>query len=253
MTEPSAGPADADRLAVVTGASSGIGAATARRLAAEGFSVLAGARRVQRLQALAAEVPAVRPAALDVTDEASTVGFAAAVSRCDVLVCNAGGALGLDNVGEADDEQWRTMWETNVLGVVRTVRAFLPALRAAPDPRVVVITSPAGHELYPGGAGYTSAKHAAVAVTDTLRLELLSEGIGVTEVSPGALETEFSLVRFAGDAARAAAVYEGIRPLTGDDVADAIAYAVTRPAHITVGRIDVLPRQQAAAQVFHRT
>lgn len=253
MPAAEATPAAPRGLAVVTGASSGIGAATARRLAGEGFSVLAGARRQDRVQALAAETPGVRPASLDVTDQASIAAFAAGIDRCEVLVCNAGGALGLDPVAAGDDEQWRTMWETNVLGVTRSVRAFLPALRAAGNPRVVVVTSPAGHDVYPGGGGYTSAKHAAVAVADTLRLELLADGIHVTEVSPGAVQTEFSLVRFGGDARRAAAVYEGIVPLTGDDVADAIAYAVTRPAHITISRIDVLPRQQAAAQVFHRT
>jgi NADP-dependent 3-hydroxy acid dehydrogenase YdfG len=240
------------RIAVVTGASSGIGEASARRLAADGFSVLAGARRRERIEALATEVPGVHSATLDVTDEASTEAFAQLVPRCDVLVCNAGGALGLDPIATADDEQWRTMWETNVLGVVRTVRAFLSTLRAADDGRVVVVTSPAGHEVYRRGAGYTSAKHAAVAVADTLRLELLPEGIHVTEVSPGVVQTEFSLVRFGGDEARARAVYEGVEPLTAADVADAIAYAVTRPSRITISRIDVLPRQQAAAQEFHR-
>jgi NADP-dependent 3-hydroxy acid dehydrogenase YdfG len=239
-------------IAIVTGASSGIGAATARRLHAEGFAVVAGARRRERLDALAAELPGARAATLDVTDDASVDALAASVERCDVLVCNAGGALGLDEVVAGDDEQWRTMWETNVLGVARTVRAFLPALRAAPAARVVVITSPAGHEVYRGGGGYTSAKHGAVAVTDTLRIELLPDGIRVIEVSPGAVETEFSLVRFDGDADRAAAVYAGFDPLTGEDVADAVAYAVTRPPGVTIARMDVLPRAQASVQHFHR-
>jgi NADP-dependent 3-hydroxy acid dehydrogenase YdfG len=239
-------------VAVVTGASSGIGAATARRLAGEGFAVLAGARRAERVDALVAGLPDARAAALDVTDEASTAAFAAGVERCDVLVCNAGGAHGLDPIAAADDGDWRAMWETNVLGTVRTVRAFLPALRAAPDPRVVVVTSPAGHEVYAGGAGYTSAKHAQVAVAETLRLELLAEEIRVIEVSPGMVETEFSLVRFGGDGDRAAAVYAGVQPLSPEDVADAIAYAVTRSPNITIARIDVFPRRQASAQRVHR-
>ncbi len=239
--------------AVVTGASSGIGAATARQLAAAGFDVVLGARREDRLAEIAAGIgPAARAHRLDVTDAGSVAEFAAAVPACAVLVCNAGGALGLDPVEAADDEQWRSMWESNVLGVVRTVRAFLPALVASGDGRLVVLTSIAGHEVYPNGAGYTSVKHAAAAITATLRLELLGRPVRVTEVAPGMVETEFSVVRFGGDAERAAGVYSGLTPLSADDVAEAICWAVTRPPHVTVARLDLLPRDQASARDAYR-
>jgi NADP-dependent 3-hydroxy acid dehydrogenase YdfG len=245
--------APARPVAVVTGASSGIGAATGRRLAAEGFDVIATARRLDRLDALAADVgPAVRPHRLDVTDPDALDGLAANVDRCAVLVCNAGGALGLDAVATLDEGDWRGMWESNVLGVALTVRAFLPALLASGDGRVVVVTSVAGHQTYPGGGGYTSAKHAAAAVVDTLRLELLGKPIRVTEVAPGMVETEFSAVRFRGDPDRAAAVYAAMTPLSAEDVADAITWAVTRPPHMAVARIDLYPRDQASARDVHR-
>jgi NADP-dependent 3-hydroxy acid dehydrogenase YdfG len=239
--------------AVVTGASSGIGAATARRLAAEGFDVVLAARREDRLRALAGEIgERARVHLTDVTDPASVQALADAVDECSVLVANAGGALGLEPVAEFDEDEWRWMYEANVLGMARTVRAFLPKLVASGDGRIVVVTSVAGHETYPGGAGYTGAKHAAAAVVDTLRVELLGQPVRVIEIAPGLVETEFSTVRFGGDADRAAGVYEGLRPLTGDDVADAIAYAVTRPWYFTVARMDLLPRAQANARDNYR-
>ncbi|HSD79316.1 MAG TPA: SDR family NAD(P)-dependent oxidoreductase [Solirubrobacteraceae bacterium] len=235
--------------AVVTGASSGIGAATARRLAAEGFDVVLAARREQRLRALAGEIgERARVHLTDVTDPASVAALAEAVDECAVLVANAGGALGFEPVSELDEAQWRWMWEANVLGMARTVRALLPRLVESGDGRVVVVTSIAGHQTYPNGAGYTSAKHAAAAVVDTLRIELLGQPVRVTEIAPGLVETEFSTVRFGGDEQRAAGVYEGLRPLTGEDVADAIAYAVTRPPYFTVARMDLFPRAQASAR-----
>jgi NADP-dependent 3-hydroxy acid dehydrogenase YdfG len=240
--------------AVVTGASSGIGAATARQLAAAGFSVLLGARRKDRLDEVASGIgPAARAHPLDVTDPGSVAAFAAAAPDCAVLVCNAGGALGLEPVVAADEEQWRWMWEANVLGVVRTVRAFLPKLIASGDGRLVVVTSIAGREVYPGGGGYTAAKHGAAAVTDTLRLELLDQPVRVIEIAPGMVDTEFSTVRFGGDTERAAGVYAGMTPLTADDVADVITWAVTRPAHVTVARLDLMPRDQASARDVHRS
>ena len=239
------------RVAVVTGASSGIGEATARRLAKEGFEVVVGARRTDRLQALVAEIGGTA-LPLDVTDPASVAAFAEAVPRCDVLVDNAGGALGLAPVEEADEEQWRWMYEANVLGVVRVTNAFLPSLVESGDGHIVVVGSIAGVWTYPGGAGYTAAKHAVAAVRETLRIELLGRPVRVTEVDPGMVETEFSLVRFGGDAARAAAVYEGVTPLTADDVADCIAWAVTRPPHVNVDRIVVMPRDQAGPRDVHR-
>ena len=164
-----------------------------------------------------------------------------------MLVNNAGGALGLDPIAGADEEQWRWMYDANVLGVMRVTRALLPALVASGDGRVVNVGSIAGLQVYAGGAGYTAAKHGLRAVTETLRRELLGQAVRVTEVDPGMVETEFSLVRFGGDAERAAKVYEGVTALTADDVADCIAWAVTRPSHVNVDQIVVMPRDQAGA------
>jgi NADP-dependent 3-hydroxy acid dehydrogenase YdfG len=239
------------RIAVVTGASSGIGAACARALHAAGFEVVVGARRLDRLEEMARDLPA-RAHALDVTDPASVEDFARRVPRLDLLVNNAGAALGLGPVAEADEELWRRMWETNVLGVVRMTRAFLPALLAGGDGHVVNIGSTSGFETYPGGGGYTSTKHALRAVTRTLRLELLGKPVRVTDVSPGLVETEFSLVRFAGDRERAAAVYRGMRPLAPEDVADCVVWAATRPRHVNVDEIVVRPRDQATSTLVHR-
>lgn len=239
--------------AVVTGASSGIGAACARSLVAAGFDVVLAARRLDRLEELAGGLgTAARVHPVDVTDTASLRALAAAVPECEIVVCNAGGALGLGPVEQGDEEQWRWMYEANVIGVQRTVAAFLPALVASGDGRVVVITSVAGHQSYPQGAGYIAAKHAAAALTDTLRLELLGRPVRVTEVAPGMVDTEFSTVRFGGDSGRAAAVYAGMTPLTADDVADAVVWAATRPAHVSIARIDIFPRDQATARDVHR-
>jgi NADP-dependent 3-hydroxy acid dehydrogenase YdfG len=236
---------------VVTGASSGIGAATARALAAAGFEVVAGARRTDRLEALASEI-GCRALELDVTDPGSVDALAEAVPDAAVLVNNAGGALGLDPVTESDEEQWREMYETNVMGVMRVTKALLPALESGGGGHVVIIGSIAGVEVYPGGGGYTAAKHAANAVARTLRLELLGRPIRVTEVAPGMVETEFSEVRFGGDAERAAKVYEGVTPLSAEDVADAVAYAVTRPPHVNVDYLAIKPTAQATARDVHR-
>ena len=240
--------------AVITGASSGIGAATAKVLGAAGFGLLLGARREDRLQEVAAQIAdvEVRTRHVDVTDTASVEAFAAGIDSCDVLVCNAGGALGLEPVEQWDEDKWRWMYEANVLSLPRTINAFLPALRASGDGRIVVITSVAGHQTYVGGGGYTGAKHAAAAVVDTVRLELLGEPVRVIEVAPGLVNTEFSTVRFSGDASRADAVYSGMTPLTGEDVADVIGWAVTRPPHVSVARIDLFPRDQATARDVHR-
>lgn len=235
-----------DRVAVITGASSGIGAATARRLAADGFAVVLGARRLDRLRDVAEACgPGARALALDVTDLDSVEAFAAAVPACGLLVNNAGGALGLAPIAEADDEHWRWMYDANVLGVMRVTRALLPTLVASGDGHIVNIGSIAGLEAYDGGAGYTAVKHGLRAVTKTLRYELLGQPVRVTEVDPGMVETEFSLVRFEGDEARAAAVYQGVTPLTAEDVADCVAWAATRPSHVNIDQIVVLPRDQA--------
>ena len=234
------------RVAVVTGASSGIGAAAARQLAAAGFAVVAGARRLERLREVAAPIGAMA-LALDVRDRASVEAFCQQIPRCDVLVNNAGGALGLEPLAEADEERWRQMWETNVLGLMLVTRALLPKLEASGAGHIVNVGSIAGFEAYPGGAGYTGAKHAVRAITRTLRLELLGKPVRVTEVDPGMVETEFSVVRFAGDEARAAKVYEGLTPLTADDIAECIAWCVTRPPHVNIDELVVRPIAQATA------
>ncbi len=239
------------KVAIVTGASAGIGAATARRLAAAGYRVIAAARRLERLEELAAEIGG-EARRLDVTDLAGVNELAAGIERLDLLVNNAGGALGLDPIEVSDDERWRVMWETNVFGLMRMTRALLPALRASGAGHVINVGSIAGFEVYAGGGGYTSVKHAARAVTRTLRLELLGEPIRVTEVNPGLVETEFSLVRFGGDAERAAATYKGMTPLTGDDVAECIAWAASRPPHVNIDEIVVRPLDQATAAHIHR-
>jgi NADP-dependent 3-hydroxy acid dehydrogenase YdfG len=234
-------------VAVVTGASSGIGEATARRLATDGFDVVIGARRMDRLEALAAEFGA-RAVPLDVTDDRSVAEFCAAVPECRVLVNNAGGALGMDPVEQADLSQWREMYDANVLGVVRMTKGLLPALEASGDGIVVVIGSIAAFEPYEGGAGYNAAKHAIRAARTVLRYELLGRPVRVCEVDPGMVETEFSLVRFGGDEARAAAVYEGMTPLSAADVADCVAFVVSRPPHVNIDQLVVMARDQAAAR-----
>lgn len=240
------------RVAVITGASSGIGEATAKRLAAEGFRVMLGARRVDRVRRLAEDIGG-RGFFLDVTDPQAVAEFAGQVAECAVLVNNAGGALGLEPLAEAVEAKWRWMYEANVLGTVRMTKALLPKLIAGGDGHVVVVSSIAGLEVYEGGAGYTAAKHAQTVVAETLRLELLGLPVRVTEIDPGMVETEFSLVRFGGDAERAAQVYAGMKPLGAADVADCITWAVTRPSHVNIDRIVVKPRDQAAAgKVFRK-
>jgi NADP-dependent 3-hydroxy acid dehydrogenase YdfG len=239
------------RVAVVTGASSGIGAATAVRLATEGFDVVLGARRVERLEEVAAHCGG-RALALDVTDAESVVAFTAAVDRVDVLVNNAGLASGLQTIAEIDESRVDAMWETNVAGLLRVTKILLPKLEASGAGHIVNLGSIAGFETYPGGAGYTASKHAVRAISRTLRIELLGKPIRVTEIQPGLVETEFSLVRFDGDRNKAAKPYEGLTPLTGDDIADCIAWAVTRPAHVNIDELVVRPVAQATATDFAR-
>jgi NADP-dependent 3-hydroxy acid dehydrogenase YdfG len=239
------------RTALVTGASSGIGAATVRSLAGAGFEVIAAARRLERCEELAKEVGG-RALRLDVSDPDAVAALADQLPALSVLVNNAGGALGLEPVAEADEEDWRQMYETNVMGVMRVTKALLPTLERDGGGDIVVVGSVAGVEVYPGGGGYTAAKHAANAVTRTLRLELLGKPIRVSEVAPGMVETEFSLVRFEGDQAKADKVYEGTRPLSAEDVADAITYVVTRPPHVDVDYLSIKPTDQATARDVHR-
>jgi NADP-dependent 3-hydroxy acid dehydrogenase YdfG len=240
-------------IAVVTGASSGIGAATVRRLVAEGFEVVAAARRVDRLTALADET-GCRPLPVDLTDSAAVQAFAAEVQECRVLVNNAGGAFGLVPIAAADEEDWRRMYDVNVLGTLRITRALLSQVIDSGDGVIVNVTSTAAHGVYEGGAGYTAAKHAERAMTETLRLELCGQPVRVSEVAPGMVKTEeFSLVRFGGDQSRADAVYAGVPgPLVAEDVADCIAWIVTRPAHVNIDLLTVKPRAQASAHKIHR-
>ena len=242
------------RVAVVTGGASGIGAATARALAAEGFHVVCAARRTDRIEALAAEIGGVA-VSCDVQDADSVAALAAAVPTCHVLVNNAGGAAGADRIEDADLDDWRWMYELNVLGLVRVTQALLPALRASGDGIVVNVGSTAGRWAYEGGAGYTSAKHAVKVVSETLRLELNGEPIRICEVAPGMVRTEeFSVNRFGGDRARADAVYAGVdRPLLAEDVAAAITWVATRPSHVDIDELVIKPRAQAAAHKVHRS
>jgi NADP-dependent 3-hydroxy acid dehydrogenase YdfG len=236
---------------VVTGASSGIGEATARTLAGLGFHVVAVARRADRIQRLADEIGGTAVRA-DVTDDAEVQSLAAQLGRVDVLVNNAGGAKGLQTVADADLDDWRWMWETNVLGTLRVTRALLPKLIDSGDGLIVTVTSIAALEVYDGGSGYTSAKHAQAALHRTLRGELLGKPVRLTEIAPGAVQTEFSLVRFGGDEQRADAVYAGITPLVAGDVAEVIGFVASRPSHVNIDQVIIRPRDQAGAGRFNR-
>jgi NADP-dependent 3-hydroxy acid dehydrogenase YdfG len=242
---------DDRRVAVITGASSGFGAATARALAREGFDVVLGARRVARLAELGRQIGA-RWAELDVTSPESIAAFCSPLARVDVLINNAGNAFGAESIADADEAKWRAMFELNVLGVLRMARAVLDRLVASGDGLIVNVGSIAGFETYAGGAGYTASKHALRALTRTLRVELLGRPVRVTEIAPGLAETEFSLVRYDGDAARAKKVYEGMTPLAAEDVAEAIAWVATRPAHVNIDEMVIRPRDQANATTIHR-
>ncbi|WP_141976671.1 SDR family NAD(P)-dependent oxidoreductase [Saccharothrix saharensis] len=244
--------------AVITGAGSGIGAATARGLAAAGHRVVLVARRLDRLEAVARRIrddgAEAVVAEVDVTDQAAVRDFAASLPRCDVLVNNAGGAIGTEPVEEARPQDWRAMFETNVMGSLHLTQALLPQLVAGGNGVVVVLTSTASFTVYDGGGGYSAAKHAQHALAGTLRMELVDRPVRVIEIAPGMVRTEeFSLNRYRGDAAKAAAVYQGVaQPLTAEDVADAITWAVTRPPHVNVDLLVVRPRAQAAQHKVHR-
>jgi NADP-dependent 3-hydroxy acid dehydrogenase YdfG len=258
MTIPTDGPGFPRPIAVVTGASSGIGAASARRLAAEGFLVVLGARRKERLDALAAELGHSVAVALDVTSDESVAEFARTVEALPgplrLLVNNAGGAKGLEPIESTDVEAWRWMYDVNVLGTLRVTRALIPALVASGAGHVLNIGSTAGHDVYEGGGGYVGAKHAVAAFTKTLRLELNGRPVRVTEIAPGMVATdEFSLVRFGGDESKAAAAYAGVAaPLTAEDIADCVAWVATRPAHVDVDLLVVRPVAQASNYKVHR-
>lgn len=242
------------RVAVVTGASSGIGAATARALAADGYRVICAARRAERLTALAEEIGG-EAVACDVTDPASVAAMAAAAGEVvEVLVNNAGGAVGADPVETADPADWARMFEVNVLGVLRVTQALLPALRRSDRPIIVMMGSTAGRIAYEGGAGYTAAKHGLQTMTETLRLELCGEPIRICELAPGMVRTdEFAVNRFGGDQAKASAVYAGVaEPLVAEDIAEAVRWVVSLPAHMNVDEMVLRPVAQAAQHKVHR-
>ncbi|WP_101256360.1 SDR family NAD(P)-dependent oxidoreductase [Streptomyces barkulensis] len=254
-------PAEQQPTAVITGASSGIGAAAARRLAAAGYRTVLTARRADRVEELAAGLNADGHRAeahpLDVTDRAAVDAFASRLGPLapgSVLVNNAGGALGLEPVATADPADWQSMYEVNVLGTLHMTQALLPALTASGDGTVLVLSSTAGHGTYEGGAGYVASKHGAHVLAETLRLELCGQPVRVIEIAPGMVRTdEFSLTRFRGDAEKAAKVYEGVaEPLTAEDVADTVVWAVTRPPHVNVDLLVVRPRAQASNTKVHR-
>jgi len=242
------------RTAVVTGASSGIGAATARRLAADGFVVVCAARRTDRIEALAAEIGG-RAVTCDVTSPDSVATLAEAVGdRLDLLVNNAGTALGFGPVTESSDDAWRGMFETNVMGTLHVTRALLPALERSGDGLLVNVTSTAAHEAYAGGAGYTVTKTGVSVLTRTLRQELLGRPVRVTEVAPGMVATEeFGLVRYGGDVERRDATYAGVPgPLRASDVADVIGWIASLPWHVDVDLLVLRPRDQASQTQIHR-
>jgi NADP-dependent 3-hydroxy acid dehydrogenase YdfG len=246
------------RIAVVTGASSGIGAATAERLAGEGYHVVLAARRLDRLNEVAARIAAAGGSAqvseIDVSNRQQVDALATALPRCDVLVANAGGALGGEQVADASADDWLTMYQSNVLGTLHTVQALLPKLIESGDGTVVIMGSTAGFTAYEGGGGYVAAKHGTHAIAATLRLELCGQPVRVMEIAPGMVKTdEFALTRYRGDKEKAAAIYAGVpEPLTAEDIADAVTWAITRPAHFNVDLMVLRPRAQAAQHKVYR-
>jgi len=227
--------------------------ATARQLASQGYEVVAAARRIERLEELATK-SGITPHQLDITDQASVDVLAQTVERCDVLVNNAGGAIGLDSIDSAKVEDWQHMYELNTVGTLRIIKAMLPALRRSGNGDIVIVTSTAASVAYEGGGGYVAAKHGEHALAATLRLELCGEPMRVIEIAPGMVQTEeFSANRFGGDQERAKAVYEDVEgPLVAEDVAECICWSVSLPSHVNIDNLVVRPRAQAAQHRLHR-
>ncbi len=251
----------ASKWVLITGASSGFGAAAARAFAREGAKLLLGARRLDRLEAVAAECrklgsPDAQFATLDVASTASVNAFAEFARRhtasLDVLINNAGGAKGLETVADGRDEDWEFMMQTNVLGVLRMTRACLPLMVKNPGSSIINIGSIAGRVAYEGGSAYCAAKAGELQITKALRLELSGTGVRVSTIDPGLAETEFSIVRFKGDEARAKKVYEGVEPLTAEDIAETILWVASRPAHVCIDEMVIKCTDQAAIHKLHR-
>ena len=247
-----------DAVAVVTGASSGIGAATAVKLGEAGYRVVLTARRADRLAEVAKQITAAGGTAqahqLDVTDRAAVFALADQLDRCDVLVANAGGATGADTIADSSADDWLAMYDVNVLGTLHATQALLPKLIASGAGAIVLMGSTAGLISYEGGGGYVVAKHGTHAIAETLRLELYDQPVRVIEIAPGMVKTaEFAVNRYRGDAEKAAAVYAGVaEPLTDADVADAVVWSVTRPPHFNVDLMVIRPRAQAAQYKVYR-
>jgi NADP-dependent 3-hydroxy acid dehydrogenase YdfG len=245
-------------IALVTGGGTGIGAATARRLARDGFEVVVAGRRRDRLDAVVAEIEAdggaARAVVMDVTDPESVTAGVASLGRCDVVVNNAGGALGVTRVEDSDPQEWEQMYATNVVGTLRVIQAVLPLLRRSPRATNIDISSIAGERVYEGGAGYVAAKHGTSVVSETLRLELNGENIRVVDLRPGMVRTEeFSLTRLHGDRAAADKVYDGVdRPLVADDIAECVGFVVGLPQHVNIDSMVIKPVAQAAPHKIHR-
>ena len=251
----------ANKWILITGASSGFGAAAARAFAREGAKLLLGARRLDRLEAVATEARQLGAAdaqffALDVASTASVNGFVDSARRhtdkLDVLINNAGGAKGLETVADGKDEDWEFMMQTNVLGVLRVTRACLPLMVKNPGSSIINIGSIAGRVAYEGGSAYCAAKAGELQITKALRLELSGTGVRVSTVDPGLAETEFSIVRFKGDEARAKKVYEGVEPLTAEDIAETLVWVANRPPHVCIDEMVIKCTDQAAIHKLHR-
>ncbi len=246
---------------LITGASSGFGASAAKAFGAEGAKLLLGARREDRLKEVVAEslkagATEAHAHFLDVSQTSSVESFVQWAKRytdkLDVLINNAGGAKGLDKVAEAKDEDWEFMMQTNVLGVLRMTRSCLPLISNNPGSIIINIGSIAGRTAYEGGAAYCAAKAGELKITQALRLELCGTGVRVSTVDPGFAETEFSLVRFKGDAERAKKVYDGLEALSGDDIAETLVWVASRPAHVNIDEVVIKPTDQAAIHKVHR-
>ena len=241
------------RHVVITGASAGIGAACARAFSKLGYKLSLGARRTDKLPLVVADA-LHHP--LDVTKPASIERFLAAAQQqhgpIDVLLNNAGLARGVEKLAEGTGEAWREMIETNVLGLLEVTRRVLPSMLERKQGHVVVIGSIAGRRVYPGGSVYCASKRALQSICEGMRMEVHGSGVRVTSIDPGLVETEFSLVRFKGDAERATKVYHDTRPLTAEDIAECVMFAVTRPSHVNIDNMLVMPTDQAAPTMVHR-